>query len=135
MKKVDLPRFSERIRGFTLPEDGVMYIFDDDEVFKLDLDSAAAELLERDPDLFAEQHPGFLGVSDNPPLAESGNATLAYTFDPSADTQAVKLVSHGRTHEVRFRTLSGDWFVATLTADDRYLIIAEPYLLEVYKLA
>lgn len=134
MKKIDLPRFSERIRGFTLPVDGMMYAFDYDEVFRLNLTMGSLEILNDDPYAFADANPGFLGVSGFEPLLANGSSTVSYCFDPAGDSQDVCLIWQGQRHDITFRTLSGDWFVATLTANEKYLIIAEPYLLEVYAL-
>lgn len=135
MKKIDLPRFSERIRGFTLPIDGVMHAFDYDEVFRLDLTTYSLEILDADPYSFADANPEFLGVSGVKPMLTNGNSVVSYSFDPAADFQNVTLISHGERQDIKFRTLSGDWFVATLSPDQNYLIIAEPYLVEVYSLA
>ena len=77
MKKIDLPRFSERIRGITLPVDGVMHAFDYDEVFKIDLSDVSVEVLNEDPYAFADAHAGFLGVSGNEPLLSVGNSMLS----------------------------------------------------------
>jgi len=134
MKKIDLPRFSERIRGITLPVDGVMHAFDYDEVFKIDLSDVSVEVLDEDPYAFADAHAGFLGVSGNEPLLSVGNSMVSYAFDPTGDSQTVHFVSQGQPNDMEFRTLSGDWFFASLTADESYLVIAEPYLLEVYRL-
>ena len=135
MRKIDLLRLSERIRGFTLPVDGVMHVFDYDEVFRLNLATGLFEILDDDPWEFADANPGFLGVSGCEPLRANGSSTVSYCFDPTGDFQDVCLIWQGQRHEITFRTLSGDWFVATLTANDKYLIIAEPYLFEVYALA
>lgn len=57
--------------------------------------------------------------------------SVSYSFDPRADSQLVEVLSAGERHEMSFRTLSGDWFVATLSVDGGYLVVGEPYLLEV----
>ncbi|WP_143029301.1 hypothetical protein [Rhodoferax sp. OV413] len=132
MRKIELPRISERIRGFTLPTDGLMHVFDYDEVFCVDLGRASVEVLTDNPYAFDAEHPESLGVSDNPPLLLTNRISVAYSFDPVADSQPVQVLVDGQRYDISFRTLSGDWFVATLTADERYLIIAEPYMLEVY---
>lgn len=134
MRKIELPRISERIRGFTIPTDGLMYVFDYDEVFRVDLDMASVEVLTDDPYVFDGDHPESLGVSENPPLLQTKRIAVAYSFDPTADSQIVRVLVGGQPYDISFRTLSGDWFVATLTADERYLIIAEPYMLVVYSL-
>lgn len=132
MRKIELPRISERIRGFTLPADGQMHVFDYDEVFRVDLNRASIEVLSHNPYVFDEEHPESLGVSENPPLLLTTRIAVEYSFHPAADSQLVQVKVDGQCYDVSFRTLSGDWFVATLTPDERYLIIAEPYMLEVY---
>jgi hypothetical protein len=135
MKKIELPRISERIRGFTLPANGVMQVFDYDEVFQVNLRNPSVEVLALTPDAFEAEHPRCLGVSELSPLLVVDETSVSYSFDPRADAQTVEVLSVGQRHEISFRTLSGDWFVATLSADGRYLVLAEPYLLEVYFLA
>jgi hypothetical protein len=134
LKRIDLPRFSERIRGITLPVDGVMHAFGYKEVFELDLNNSSFEVLDAEPYAFADAHADFLGVSDHDPLLVVGTSKVSYVFDPTKDSQVVQLISHGQQHDIEVRTLSGDWFIASLTSDEAYLVIAEPYLLEVYRL-
>ena len=52
MKKIELPRISGRIRGFTLPADGAMYVFDYDEVFHVNLHHPSVEVLTITPAAF-----------------------------------------------------------------------------------
>lgn len=135
MQKLDLPRISERIRGFTLPENGSMNVFDYDEVYLVSLHPPSVRVLDEDPYSFANSNPEHLGVSDNAPLLQVGSATINYSFDPTAPSQDVRLEIDGQVREITFRTLSGDWFIASLSPDGSHLIIAEPYLLEVYSLS
>ncbi|MGE8212091.1 MAG: hypothetical protein ACN6Q8_00730 [Stenotrophomonas sp.] len=135
MQKIDLPRISERIRGFTLPENGAMTVFDYDEVFLVSLQPPSVRVLDDNPYSFADLHPEHLGVSHNAPLLQVGSTTVSYSFDPAAPSQGVRLDLDGQVQEIPFRTLSGDWFIASLSRDGSYLVIAEPYLLEVYSLS
>lgn len=134
MQKIDLPRISERIRGFTLPENGVMNVFDYDEVFLVSLQPPSIRVLDDNPYSFADLHPEHLGVSKNAPLLRAGSAAICYNFKPAAPSQDVRLEVDGLLREISFTTLSGDWFIASLSRDGSYLVIAEPYLLEVYSL-
>ncbi|GAB3361374.1 hypothetical protein [Lysobacter tyrosinilyticus] len=135
MQKVDLPRISERVRGLTLPENDTMYVFDYDEVFLVSLQPPSVQVLDDNPYSFAELHPEHLGVSDSAPLLRVGSASVSYSFDPAAPSQNVQLDLDGKIHDISFRTLSGDWFIASLSPDGAYLVIAEPYLIEVYSLS
>lgn len=135
MNKIELPRISERIRGFTLPVEGCMHVFDYDEVFLVNLRDRSVEILPMSPIAFEEKNIDFLGVSDKQPLLTVGNSFVSYSFDPSIDFQSVVLRSAGQQYPFSFRTLSGDWFVATLSTDESYLIVAEPYCMEIYSLA
>lgn len=135
MQKIELPRISERIRGFTLPENHTMYVFDYDEVYCISLQPPSLQVLDDNPYAFDDLHPDNLGVSENAPLLRVGPVGVSYSFDPRAPSQNVQLELGDRVVSIPFRTLSGDWFVASLSADGAYLVIAEPYLLEVYSLS
>ncbi|GAA0829021.1 hypothetical protein [Cupriavidus pauculus] len=134
MKRIELPRISERIRGFTLPVGNVLHVFDYDEVFRIDLQKHSVEVLALDPYAFDAEHPEALGVSENQPLLRTGSFEISYSFAPDKSSQTVKVIAKNEIHELSFPTLSGDWFIATLTADERYLLMAEPYLLAIYAL-
>ena len=135
MHKLELPRISERIRGFTLPAEGKMNVFDYDEVFQLNLgDQITVEVLTENPYDFEERTPEYFGVSDREPIRTTETAKVSYNFDPRASSVMVAVESDQGTHHIEFQTLSGDWFVATLTPRGDFLVLAEPYLLEVYAL-
>jgi hypothetical protein len=134
MRKLQLPPISERIRGFTIPESGSMYVSDYDEIHKVTLsDPPTVEWIEGNPYEF-EETPNYLGVTAGSPILNAGGFTLSYEFDPKADVQDVVVTSPTQTETISFRTLSGDWFVATFSADAKYLVVAEPYVIEVYLL-
>jgi hypothetical protein len=135
MKKLDLPYISERIRGFTLPENEALFIIDNDEVFKLNLKNVPnVEVLDNDPYEFEDTQPNFLGISERAPILQAGLHEICYEFNPKASSQLVTFKSKEKVENISFLTFSGDWFVATLTPCARYLVIAEPYLIEVYLL-
>lgn len=134
MRKLVLPRIAERIRGFTIPEAGVMFVSDYDEIHRVDLsEPPKAEWVEGNP-YSLEDRPNCLGVTGVAAILQAGRFKLSYDFDPKADFQDVMLTSPEETKVIPFRTLSGDWFVATFSADGQYLVIAEPYLIEAYQL-
>lgn len=135
MLKLELPRISERIRGFTLPVDGKMNIFDYDEVFELSLGNLVTiEITLENPYDFEARTTDYFGVSDREPIRNAGSTQVSYDFDPKASSVRVTVGSTQNTEHIDFRTFSGDWFVATLTANGEFLVLAEPYLLEIYAL-
>lgn len=134
MKKLELPYISERIRGFTIPEAGLMYVSDYDEIYKVTLSGApSVEWVDGNPYEF-EDTPKYLGVTQADPILGVDGLSLSYQFNPGSNSQDVVLAAGERTETISFPTLSGDWFVATFSANGEYLVIAEPYLLEVYQL-
>lgn len=134
MQKISLPRISERIRAFTLPEEGAFCVSDYDEVYRISLTGELSiEVLDDDPYEFAAR-PECFGVSLHAPILEVGASRISYVFEPSQSQQNVSIVTSKGLENLSFRTFSGDWFVATLSRDGRFLIIAEPYLIEVYAL-
>ena len=135
MRKIELPRISERIRGFTLPVDGRMNVFDYDEVFQVNLgEPVTVEVLPDNPYEFEEKTADYFGVSDREPIRTAGQTKVSYNFEPSAPSVSISVDTTQGIQHIEFRTLSGDWFVATLTPRGDFLILAEPYLLEVYAL-
>ncbi len=135
MKKIDLPRTSERIRGVTLPKDGVIYVCDYDEVFKVIIGSESEPgILDDDPYDFLDSLPHSLGVYKHPLILESNGNTISYAFDSCADYVKVKYNISGSEGELEFRTLSGDWFAASFSVCGKYLMLAEPYGFDLYEL-
>lgn len=135
MKKIDFPRFfSERLQGFTLPIEGLMQVVDYDEVFNLDLSTGSFEVLDEGPETFEHGPEGFLGRSENPPLLAVGSKSVSYDFNRPSNSIEVRVAVHGLEQTITVPILSGDWFVASLSSDGRYLVVAEPYLIEVYAL-
>lgn len=111
-----------------------MLVSDYDEIHEVDLfEPPKVEWVEGNP-YSLEDRPNCLGVTGVAPILQVGSFNLRYDFDPKADTQDVTLTSPEGTKVIPFRTLSGDWFVATFSTDGKYLVIAEPYLIEVYQL-
>jgi hypothetical protein len=142
MRKLDLWNsfVSERIIGFTIAKAAEFYICDHDEVWKVAI-GATPSIEETDyrPYEFVEQRTDFLGLvfdglTANDPLLRVGANEIAYNFDPNNDFVTVSYKITGRSGQIEFRTFSGDWFVASLSDDGRYLALAEPYHLAVYEL-
>jgi hypothetical protein len=144
MEKLDLaPALAamERFIGFTIPRHGRFYVCDHDEVVQVTLDGQiSAEAVDEHPYKFVEGNPDFLGLVfegllKNEPILRVGSATISYVFDPTDDFVSVKYEVAGLRGVLEFRTFSGDWFVASLSEDGRYLVLAEPYEVALYRLS
>ena len=134
MRKINLPYICERMRGFTLPIDGEMFVHDNDEVYRITLaDPVTVAVVPGDPYEHEDRADAF-GITLRTPLLNCGGTSVHYAFEPSADTQVVRVTVDKVKESILFASLSGDWFVATLTSNASHLVIAEPYLLELYDL-
>lgn len=136
MQRLDLNGFrSDRILGFTVPRNGVFQICDHDEVWRVVIGaSAEADVTDDAPYEFSQQSPDFIPEGSNRPLLQAGQARLDYKFKRGDDFATVRYSSPITSGEIKFRTFSGDWFVASLSDDGRHLILAEPYDLAIYAL-
>jgi len=134
MELVPVPRTSERIRGVTLPENGVMYVCDYDEVFKISVEAGLqVEILDDDPYEYLDGLPHSLGVYGHAPILESNGNVISYDFKPGERFVVVSCKINGEESEIKFRTLSGDWFSASFSKCGQYLLLAEPYDFDLYK--
>jgi hypothetical protein len=140
MRKLALskPPESDRIVGFTIPKAGTFYICDHDEVWSATIGATpSVQLTDHSPHKFIEGRADFLGLvfegfAKNAPLLCVGQNKIAFDFDPKRDFVTVNYSTGGRSGQVEFRTLSGDWFAASLSDDGRHLVLADPYDLAVY---
>lgn len=135
MHQLRLPKISERIRGFTSPNNGVFHAFDYDEVFRIELgENPKVEVLDENPNDFERECGEYYGVAEKKPILSAGGHEIAYDFNPYAKEIAVSVTGPDGKKEINFPILSGDWFVATIEGNGQYLFIAEPYFLRVYSL-
>ena len=112
-----------------------MNVFDYGEVFRVNLiDPVTIEVLLESPCDFEARTTHYFGISDREPIRAAGTVKISYGFDPKASSVRVAIESTQNTQYIDFRTLSGDWFVATLTPCGEFLVMAEPYLIEAYAL-
>lgn len=135
MKKLDLSIPSERIIGFTIPRDGHFYVCDHDEVWTVQIGPPlTVEVTDLRPYDFVAQSDAFIGWGDDRklPILKRGDREISYDFDPTQDYVTVHFLVGGRGGEIEFQTLSGDWFSASFSEDGRYLVLAEPYGVEIY---
>ncbi len=134
MRKIKLPRTSERIRGVSPPVDDVIFVCDYDEVFKITLTpEPKLDYLDDDPYEFLEALPFSLGVYEHKPILESNGNKISYEFVSTRDTVTVSTNINGVSKDIEFTTFSGDWFAASFSQCGKYLVLAEPYLFEVYE--
>lgn len=137
VEQLPLTSPSDRIIGFTVPTAGIFFVCDHDEVWMVNIPENA-NLTETDyaPYDFVEQRSDFVGWGLNDKeVREVGTTKIEYTFDPTQDFVVVHYRAGDEAGEIKFRTLSGDWFAASLSDDGRFLVLAEPYDLAVYAVA
>lgn len=135
MRRIELSQATERIRGITLPEDGVLYICDYDTVFKINIqDNVKTDTIDEEPLEFFDSHPNALGIMNNKGVLESNGNSIFYDFNPSLDSVFVQLDIQSKSYDIEFPTLSGDWFVASFSQCGKYILLAEPYSFELYEI-
>ncbi len=143
MRKLALskPPESDRIVGFTIPKAGTFYICDHDEVWRAEIEpNPTIQVTDHSPYKFIEGRADFLGLvfeglRDNSPLLRGGETEIGFDFDPKKDFATVKYSVGRQTGQIEFRTMSGDWFAASLSDDGYYLVLADPYELAVYSVS
>ena len=129
-----LPR-CERIFGLTLPIDKVMYVCSYVEVFKIQVDkSTSVEILDDNPYKFADSLTHFLGSDGHTPIQQQNGNSISYHFSPNKDFVQVDFNIFDRIGQIKFQILSGDCFVASFSECGNYLILAEPYDFNVYRI-
>ena len=134
LRKLPISSFTERLFGFTIPENGVIYACDHDESFEIRLDaSPGVNVLDHKPYDFIGSFRNALGIPAGTPLHRLGDKEVAYDFDGRADFVAVTIRRGSEEQSISFRTLSGDWFVSTLSTCGKYVVLAEPYHSECYE--
>ena len=144
MEKVNLTpalQRMERFIGLTIPRSGSFYVCDHDEVVRVAVDEPiSAEVIDEHPYKFVENNADFIGLVfegllKNEPILRVGSTIVSYEFDPTEDFVSVNYEVAGQSGVLEFHTFSGDWFVASLSEDGRYLVLAEPYDVALYRLS
>lgn len=140
MRQIRLSIPSDRITGFTIPRGGAFNVCDHDEVFRVRIaEPPQIEVTEDNPYAFVGQSRDFVGLHFrgcplNAPLMQAGESSIDYNFNPKRDFVTVKYTVSGQGGEIRFRTMSGDWFCGSLSDDGAHLVLADPYELALYEL-
>lgn len=138
MRKLELTIPSERIIGFTILRDGRLFVCDHDEVWAVLVShDVKIEETDFDPYLFSATRDDFVGWGEQRfvPLLKRGDREISYEFDPLQDQVTVTYSRGAVVSEIQFRSFSGDWFVASLSVDGAHLVMADPYLIELYELS
>jgi hypothetical protein len=142
MEKLDLPldlHPMERLIGFTIPRGGSFCVCDHAEVVRLDIrEAVSADPDDQHPYEFVENNGDFLGLvfeglTENQPVLRSGSTVISYDFDPNEEAVVVAYEVDGSRGTVEFPTFSGAWFAASLSDDGRYLVLAEPSDIVIYR--
>jgi hypothetical protein len=134
LRKLLIPTFTERLYGFVIPDADKIYACDHDESFEITLgDSPSVEMLEDNPYKFIASFENALGIPNGIPIHRLDGVEVSYSFDGRKDFVIVTVRRGDQTEKISFRTLSGDWFAATISKCGKYLVLAEPYLLECYE--
>lgn len=135
-----LPR-AERLIGFTIPARGKFYVGDHDEVWLVNIGwRVSAKVTDEAPYEFVGKRNDFLGLvfqglAANAPILRAGGSEISYQFEPSKDFVTVDYTRKGHRGKIEFRTFSGDWFAASLSADGKFLVLAEPCEIALYRVA
>ena len=133
-----IPYVAERLLGVTIPEDGVMYACSYEGLHRIAFEESVCidtdEALSEDYEALRARGSA-RGLFDGVPILADSRTKISYTFDPSAETQRIELSHASRSEVITFATMSGDWFVVTLSKCGKYLVLAEPYALEVCRIS
>ena len=135
MDELDLTIPSERLIGFTVPNNNRFLVCDHDEVWEVVVgQSACVKATDYAPYEVAKQT-DFVGWGreDAEPVLTTGQRTVYYKFDPTASAVTVLFVDAEREEMIDFPILSGDWFCASMSRDGGLLVLAEPYRIGVYR--
>lgn len=125
----------ERILQLTLPIDRFMYVCSSIEVFKIYINQPiSVEVLDEDPYRFINSSNHFLGVNGYEPIYQQNGNSIYYDFSPTNDSVLVSFNIADKIGKIEFDILSGDWFVASFSKCGNYLVLAEPYDFNVYKI-
>lgn len=118
-----------------MPENGIVFVCDYNEIFKIKIEGEpSVEILADNPYEFLDSQQHSLGVNEYKSALSLNGNTISYSFNPLEDFVTVKYNFKGVSGEIEFRTLSGDWFQASLSKCNKYLVLAEPYGFEIYEL-
>ena len=137
IRPISIPYIADRFLGVTIPNESTMYACSYDGIHKISfLPLVAVEInSERREDYdYLESLGETLGLDGGQPILQDQNTKLDYTFRPKENSQIVKIIRSEKEEKIRFDTLSGDWFYATLSKCGKFILLADPYLIAVYEI-
>jgi hypothetical protein len=135
LTRLQVPLFAERLLGITIPEAGRMYACSYEGIHELaltDLVRVTTDKAHAEDYDFLQSKGRALGLHGGTPLLEVAGLAISYSFDPDAASQSIHIRRGSWASRVEFPTDSGDWFHASLSTCGAFLVMAEPYRLEVY---
>jgi hypothetical protein len=135
MDELDISIPSERLIGFTVPENNYFLVCGHDEVWKVVVGSSVCVMQTDYAPYEIAKQADFVGWGreDATPVFSSGQRTVYYNFDPSDPAVAVFFSDAEKAEKINFPTFSGDWFGASLSRDGGLLVLAEPYRISLYR--
>ncbi len=137
LTRVQLPNYiAERFFGITIPDGGRLHACSGEALHTIVLSDPV--VVEHDED--AREDYALMSSLGTPlgiwgsgePILDDGHTRVEYTFVPGRREMTVFVHRGDVTELVPFDTFSGDWFAATLSTCGRYLVLAEPYEIEIY---
>lgn len=135
MHKLGLSIPSERLIGFTVPDAGRFLVCDHDEVWQVVVGAlVSVEQTGYAPYEIAKR-PDFVGwgKADAAPILALGRSAISFDFDPRASAVKVFFTDGVNNEQIDFPTFSGDWFCASLSREGDLVVMAEPYIISVYR--
>ncbi len=134
IKKV-VPPFSERLIGFSIPDEGRILIGAYDGVHVITLGDNIEVLRSVDADfdelayergiVFEDKHYDLMGLITGKPILENP-AGESLTIDPVSEVLSVA-VGIETQFEMKYEKFSGDWAAATFSRDGNWIALGCPY--------
>ena len=135
MDELGLPIPSERLIGFTVPDNNRFLVCDHDEVWEVIIGSSVSVKETDHAPYEIAKRSDFLGWGgeDAAAIHAISQRAISYDFDPSASTLEVRFADGENQQKIDFPIFSGDWFSASLSRDGMLLVLAEPYRIGLYR--
>lgn len=134
LKKIEIPIFSERLFGVTIPNDNKVFFCDNDRAYEVSLlEPTSVKVLKFNSYELYNFSVNTLGVFDGVPIHALEDKNILYSFDVAKGFVEVEVIKGGVSTKLAYEILSGDWFVCTLSCCGKYVVVAEPYFFECYK--